>query len=273
MKNVILITGASSGIGKETALKLIGEGNIVYGAARRLGAMDDLKTAGGFAIKMDLSDELEVSSAVKRIIDEQGRIDVLVNNGGYADYGSMEEMSIEDAKRLFEVNMFGPGRLIQLVLPYMRKQSSGKIINISAISGKIYLPLGSWFVASKHALEGLSDCLRLETRKFGIDVVIIEPGMIKTTISNKMNDPLIKRSENGPFLETAKFIMKGISKANQPDGIASPPSVVANLISKVIKSKNPKTRYAVGSMAKPLLFLRKILSDRMFDKMMGRRIK
>ena len=176
---IILITGASSGMGKETALRLIAEGHIVYGAARRVEKMLDLVEAGGHVLLMDVTDQAQVQAGIDRIIAEQGRIDVLVNNAGYGSYGSVEETPIDDARRQFDVNLFGLARLTQLVIPHMRERQSGKIINISSVGGKIYTPLGAWYHATKHALEGWSDCLRLELKPFGIDVVIVEPGLIE----------------------------------------------------------------------------------------------
>jgi NADP-dependent 3-hydroxy acid dehydrogenase YdfG len=163
MKKVILVTGASSGIGKATAQQLIKEGHIVYGAARRIEKMKDLEESGGHAIQMDVIKEQEVKACADRIIKEQGRIDVLVNNAGYAVYGPVENVDLEDARRQFEVNIFGLAAITKEVLPYMREAKSGTIINISSIGGKIYTPLGAWYHATKHALEGWSDCLRIPT--------------------------------------------------------------------------------------------------------------
>ena len=180
MNKVILITGASSGIGKETAKKLISEGHTVYVSARRVDKMDDLVQIGARSIKMDITIDEDIKNAVETVLKEKGRIDVLVNNAGYAIYGAMEDTSIEDARRQFEVNLFGLARITQLVLPSMRNEKSGTIINMSSMGGKIYIPFGSWYHGTKHALEGWSDCMRTELKDFGIKVVIIEPGGIKT---------------------------------------------------------------------------------------------
>jgi NADP-dependent 3-hydroxy acid dehydrogenase YdfG len=176
-KQVILVTGASSGIGKDTAKTLINAGHTVYAAARRVEKMNDLKDMGGIPIKMDITNDAEVQAAVDQILDEQQTIDVLINNAGYAIYGAVEDTTIEDAKRQFDVNIFGLASITQKVLPTMRKNKKGKIINVSSMGGKMYTPLGAWYHATKHALEGWSDCLRLELKEFGIDVVIIEPGL------------------------------------------------------------------------------------------------
>lgn len=273
MKKIILVTGASSGIGKATAMKLINEGHTVYGAARRVEKMKDLEDAGGHVIKMDVLEEDQVQAAVSQIVAEHGRIDVLVNNAGYAIYGSVEETSIADAKRQFNVNIFGLARLTQLVIPHMRAHSSGTIINISSIGGKIYTPLGAWYHATKHALEGWSDCLRLELQSFGINVVIVEPGIIKTEFGDVMSDPMKERSGNGPY----KWLVDSLSKSSEEmygdEKASSPPSVIADVIADAVNSTRPKTRYAKGKMAGMLLFMRRWLSDRMFDKAVMSQVK
>ena len=263
---VILITGASAGMGKATAKQLIEQGHIVYGAARREDKMTDLVEMGGYALRMDVTDEAEVIAAVDKILSEQGRIDVLVNNAGYSVYGSVEDVSREDARQQFEVNFFGVAFLTQKVLPHMRERQSGHIINVTSIGGKIYAPLGAWYHGTKHALEGWSDCLRVETRDFGIKVSIIEPGAIKTEFGDVMNQPMLDRSKDGPYEKLALSNIKATQDVH--DGSASTrPEVIARTISKAINSKHPKTRYSAGKLATPLLFFRWLLSDRLFDRM------
>lgn len=264
-KKVILITGASSGMGKNTAMQLIKEGHVVYGAARRVDNMLDIVKAGGNAIQMDITNESEVAATVQKVIKEKGTIDVLINNAGYGSYGSVEETSIEDAKKQFEVNIFGLARITQMVIPYMRNQKSGKIINLSSMGGKIYTPLGAWYHATKHALEGWSDCLRIELQQFNIQVVIIEPGVIETEFSNVLLDPMLKRSGNGPYSKLANGMAMITKESSEKKGASSPPSVITNLISKAIKTEKPKTRYVAGSLAKPLIFIRKYFGDRIYD--------
>ncbi len=272
---VVLVTGASSGIGKAIAHQLLKEGHIVYGAARRVEKMQDLVDAGGHALKMDILDEAEVQAVVKEITDKHGKIDVLVNNAGYAIYGSVEETTIEDAKRQFNVNIFGLARLTQLIIPYMREQRSGTIINMSSVGGKIFTPMGAWYHATKHALEGWSDCLRLELKDFNIDVVIVEPGLISTEFGDVMYQPMIERSGNGPYKKIVDALAKATKDnydSNQNDASTSP-KVIAGLVSKAINSNRPKTRYAGGKLAKPLLFMRWLLPDRMFDKVIMSQVK
>lgn len=272
-KKVILITGASSGIGKETALRLIREGNTVYGAARRVERMKDLQQAGGYAIAMDVTDDQSIQEGLAQVIKEQGQVDVLVNNAGYAIYGSVEETSIDDARRQFEVNLFGLARLTQLVLPHMRAAKRGTIINISSMGGKVYFPLGAWYHGTKHALEGWSDSLRLELKQFGIDVVIIEPGAIKTEFGEVMTAPMMERSSEGPYAKITKVMEKAVTDSYEKPNSSSPPSVIAHVISKAIKAKKPKTRYVAGKMAKPMMWIRKYLGDRVYDKAVMSQVK
>lgn len=264
-RKVILITGASSGIGKETAKKLLSEGHIVYVAARRIDPMKDLQSLGAIRIQMDISKDEDIQACVERILKEQSRIDVLFNNAGFALYGSAEEVSLEDARYQFEVNLFGLARITQLILPQMRQQGSGKIINTSSIAGKMHSPLGAWYHASKHALEGWSDCLRVEVEPFGIDVVIIEPGTIDTEFAQVSGSPMLKNSGEGPYKELAKGVAKLHANSYKP-GASSPPTVIANVVAQAVRLKRPKTRYAVGKMAKPSVLMSKWLSDRTLDK-------
>ncbi|MDW7693981.1 oxidoreductase [Flammeovirgaceae bacterium SG7u.111] len=272
VQKVVLITGASSGIGKDTAIQLIKEGHTVYGAARRVDKMNDLVELGGHALAMDVTDEAQMKAGVEKIVAEQGQIDVLVNNAGYAVYGAVEDISIEDARRQFEVNIFGLAGLTQLVLPHMRQAKSGKIINISSMGGKMYTPLGAWYHATKHALEGWSDCLRLELKQFGVDVVVIEPGAIITEFGDVMYQPMLERSKNSPYEKMAKSVAKSTDDMYKKGG-GSPTSVISNLISKAIGAKKPKTRYVAGKFAKPMLFIRKYFGDKIFDSIIMSQVK
>lgn len=261
----VLVTGASSGMGKETAKKLLEEGYTVYVAARRVEKMRELEELGATTLAMDVTKDADIVAVVERITEEQGGIDILINNAGFGMYGAMEDTSIDDARYQFEVNLFGLARLTQLVLPHMREQHAGKIVNMSSMGGKIYTPLGSWYHATKHALEGWSDCLRMELAPFGIDVIVIEPGIMATEFGDVMMGPMLERSGSSAYAELAQKIAKA-TRDSYKSGNASPPSVVANTIAKALEAKRPKTRYVVGKMARPLITLRKWLGDRAFDK-------
>ncbi len=264
-QTVALVTGASSGIGKSIAKQLLQDGMTVYVAARRIEKMQDLKALGAIPIKMDIAQDQEIQDLVTQIEAAHGGVDILVNNAGFAIYGAVEDIPLEDARYQFEVNLFGLARLTQLLLPAMRAKGAGKIINMSSMGGKIYTPLGAWYHATKHALEGWSDCLRLELAPHGIDVVIIEPGGIKTEFGDVMLSPLLKYSGKGAYAGMAQSLAKGTEKIYANN--ASPPEVIAKLVAKAVNSSRPKTRYAGGFMAKPSLFLRKWISDRLFDKL------
>lgn len=196
----------------------------------------------------------------------------MVNNAGYSVYGSVEDVTAEDARRQFEVNFFGVTFLTKAVLPFMREQKSGSIINVTSIAGKIGWALGSYYHASKHALEGWSDSLRMEVKQFGIDVVIIEPGAIKSEFYEVMNQPLIDRSKDGPYETLASRIID-LNEKNDDGAASLSPDVIGRLIFKAVNDINPKTRYVGGKGARLALFLRKILSDKLFDKALLSQLK
>lgn len=262
---IVLVTGASSGIGKATARRLLADGYTVYTAARRLEKMADLEELGARPIRMDITKDDEVQAAVERIESEAGAIDVLVNNAGFATYGAMEDIPIDEARYQFEVNLFGLARLTQLVLPGMRERRSGTIVNVSSMGGRIYTLLGSWYHATKHALEGWSDCLRLELAPFGIDVVVIQPGIIETEFADVMIDPLLERSGDTAYGEMAQSFAEG-TRERYAKGAGSPPSLIADVIARAVASRRPKTRYVAGKYARLLLFVRNWLGDRVFDR-------
>ncbi|MBN8234034.1 oxidoreductase [Halobacillus kuroshimensis] len=268
-KGVVLITGASSGMGKAAAEQLLKEGYTIYGAARRVENMKDLEEKGVNILQMDVTDEASIEGGIQQMIEEQGRIDVLFNNAGYGSYGAVEDVPMTEAKRQFEVNLFGLSRVTQLVLPYMRKQKSGKIINNSSMGGKIYTPLGAWYHATKHALEGYSDCLRLELKPFGIDVVIIEPGSIQSEWTDIMLDHVEKTSGSTAYQPMAQSFIK----MTRSMGGASSPDVIATQVVKAVKADKPKTRYVAGKYARPFMFLRKIVPDKMFDQLLLRMLR
>ena len=247
-----LVTGASSGIGEATALQLAELGYTVYAAARRVERMSDLADRGIRTRSVDVTDDPSMVALVQTIIADTGRIDVLVNNAGYGLYGALEDTPIEEARRQFEVNVFGLARLTQLVLPQMRAQRDGYIVNISSMGGKIWEPLGSWYHASKFAVEGLSDSLRVEVAEFGIKVVIIQPGSIRSEWSGIAADNLEATSANTPYAAQAKLVGGGLRAADQMR-MASGPEVVAEAVAKAVQSPKPRTRYVVGGGARGIL--------------------
>ncbi len=269
---VILITGASSGIGKAAALQLCREGHKVYAAARRLGEMQDINDAGGQTLKMDITREEDVQNTVSKVIEAEGRIDVLINNAGYGVYGPVEEVPLDIVRRMYEVNLFGLGRITQLTIPHMRKAGKGRIINVSSMGGKIYMPLGAWYHGSKHAVEGWSDSLRVELKAFNIDVVIIEPGIISTEFGDEMIETLLKISAKGPYARLVQAFARESHKSYHEGG-GSPPELIARVISKAVRARRPKIRYAAGKFAKLMIFVRKWMGDRIFDKIIMSQLK
>lgn len=266
---VALITGASSGMGKDFALRLLAEGYVVYGAARRMARMQDIEARGGIALAMDVTDDVTIVAGVERIIREQGRIDVLVNNAGYGQMGALEDVPIEAARRQLEVNLIGVGRLTQLCLPHMRERKFGKIINVSSIGGKCAFPMAGWYHASMFALEGYSDSLRMEVRPFGIDVIVIEPGGTDSEWFPVAIAELERTSSKGAYARLVDAIQKSPAwKRKMP-----PPKVITDLVVNALKSKSPRARYRGASGAGLILFLRFVLSDRMYDRLIMSQFK
>ena len=263
-QKVVLITGTAYGIGKSTAELLIDKGHIVYGGDILVEENLYLNDIGGTALEMDVTNQEHIDKALNQIISEQGRVDVLVNNAGLGVYGAIEDVSMEDIYYQYDVNLFGLARVTKAVLPYMREKESGLIINISSVLGETYGPLAGWYLSTKHALEGWSDALRVELKEFDIDVVVVQPGAINTNFSNVTKTYIDKYRENSayqhlygePITDTGNEVL-----SNQSD-----PIVIAKVINKAMNARNPKTRYAAGAYSKIGIFLRKIMTDKMFDR-------
>lgn len=265
-KRVALVTGASSGMGKAFAKALLAEGMVVYAVARRVEPMDELKRLGAITLPMDITSEQDVQRVAERIRQDHGALDVLLNNAGFGLYGAMEDIALEQARYQFEVNLFGLARLTQLLLPGMRERRRGTIVNISSMGGKVYTPLGSWYHASKHALEGWSDCLRLELQQFGIHVVLIEPGAIETEFGQVLVKGLEAQNGTGAYREMVQKVASATERSHA-SGALSQPQVIVELLLKAVRSRRPRTRYTAGKYARPMMFIRKWLGDRIYDKM------
>jgi NADP-dependent 3-hydroxy acid dehydrogenase YdfG len=268
MAKTVLVTGASAGIGKATAIYLAQNGYTVYGAARRTDKLQDLKTHGIKPIQLDVTKEDSITACVEQIFKEAGSIDILVNNAGFGSSGAVEDVLIEDARYQLEVNVFGAMRLTQLVLPKMRQNKFGKIVNISSIGGKIAFPMAGWYHASKFALEALSDSLRLEVKSFGIDVIVIEPGGIKSEWAGVANKTLKNTSANTVYKDLAVSLEKLNANDNFPE-----PIIISKLIKESIEAKRPQTRYSAGANAKQILAVRKLVSDKMLDRVIMNQYK
>jgi len=267
MKKTVLITGASSGIGEAIAKRLLEEDWKVYGAARRLERLKDLENKGASVIHLDVTDDGSMKSCVNTVLEQEGRIDALINNAGYGFYGAIEDVPLAEARRQFEVNVFGLARMAQLVLPIMRKQRSGRIVNISSMGGKLFTPMAGWYNATKHAVEALSDALRLEVKPFEIDVIIIEPGAIHSEWKEIAEDNLMKVSGRTVYSKLAESIATAVEN-NYRSKRAVQPEVIAKVVSKALNAKNPKARYVAPIDAKILMFSRRILPDRAFDNLL-----
>ena len=266
-QKIILITGASSGIGYGTALQLARQGHRVYAAARRMELMEPLCAEGIITIRMDVTDNQSMSEAVQKILDMEGRIDVLVNNAGYGYFGAIENVTSEEAHRQMEVNVFGLARLTQLVLPYMRAQKCGRIINTSSVAGKAVIPFGGWYNVSKYSVEALSDALRIEVKQFGIKVILIEPGGIKTDWGIIAADNL-SASSMGTAYEDSGMKIARLLKYGYTSNLLSNPIRVAKAISSAANARCPKVRYRLGAGSGLIVTLHAILPARWWDGLM-----
>lgn len=265
LKNkVILITGASSGIGYDTAVHLAKQGHKVYAAARRVELMEPLKEYGVVPICMDVTVESSMREGVDAVINAEGRIDVLVNNAGYGWFGAIETTPMEEARRQQEVNVFGLARMCQLVLPVMRSQGGGRIINTSSIAGKIVLLYGGWYHVSKFSVEALSDAMRMELKPFGIDVSMVEPGGIRTDWGIIAARHLKESSAGTPYEESANLESDFLHKAYSGRWLSSP-HVITRAISKAVNSRCPRARYRTGRFSHLGVFVHWLLPARWWD--------
>ena len=270
---VILLTGASSGIGYDTAVALAQQGHKVYAAARRVERMEPLRQYGIVPLKMDVTDEASMQEGVKTLLDAEGRIDVLINNAGYGYFGAVENVPMDDARNQLEVNVFGLARLCQLVLPTMRAQHSGRIINTASVAGRAVFYYGGWYHVSKYAVESLSDAMRMELKPFGIDVVIIEPGAIKTNWGIIAADHLIESSKGTAYEQTGTMMANNLRNMYLSNTI-SDPAVVRKAIVRAVNARRPCTRYRIGRMANAIVFFHWLLPTRWWDaflRLMGKR--
>jgi NAD(P)-dependent dehydrogenase (short-subunit alcohol dehydrogenase family) len=269
-QKVALVTGSSSGIGFETAILLARNGFNTYASMRNLEKSKNITELAGReklplqVIQLDVNDDMSVKEAIDKIISEEQRIDVLVNNAGYGLLGALEDLSIEEIKAQFETNFFGVVRVTQQVLPIMRKQKSGTIVNISSVGGRIGIPGLSAYDSTKFALEGLSESISYELEPFGIRVVIIEPGFVRTNI---MNSSVIARKAldpKSPYFSSIQQLEKSFKSAMENTSASSPPEEVAKVVLQAATSESPKLRYAVGNDAANMIQAKTTMSDTEF---------
>lgn len=269
VRKVVLVTGASSGIGFDAAQALAARGHKVYAAARRVEKMEPLKAKGIEVLRMDVTDEASMAKGVESILKNEGRIDVLVNNAGYGFFGPVETVPMEEARRQLEVNVFGLARLCQLVLPTMRKQGCGRIVNTSSIAGRSVFYFGGWYHVSKYSVEALSDAMRMELKPFGIDVVMIEPGAIKTDWGIIAARHLAESTKDTAYEPTAAPWAKTMDWAYRSN-LISGPSVITRAILRAVDSRRPRARYRKGRLSGTVIFLHWLLPARWWDGLMRR---
>ena len=259
---VIIITGTASGFGKAAAEKLVAKGHIVYGGDINVEGNAYLNEIGGHALEMDVTNDAQVRAGIDRIISEQGRIDVLINNAGYGEFATIENISIEDLKHQFDVNVFGYARLQQAVLPHMRKQHSGRVIIVSSVIGKFSLPMLGWYASTKHAVEGMADALRQEVAQFNIDVVKIQPGAANTGFGARA----FARLEQSYVPEDYRAMIEASIKSLEDDFKSSPGAEdTAETIAEVVELAKPKITYITAN-AEEIVRLRKEMSEEEFYK-------
>ncbi len=272
VSKAVLITGCSSGIGRATAELLAAGGWTTYATARNVDSIAELEASGCKLLPLDVCDEQSMRSAVAAVEEAEGAVGALVNNAGYSQSGAVEDVPLELARRQFETNVFGLVRMCQLVLPAMRRQRAGRIVNVSSMGGRLTFPGGGFYHATKHAVEAISDALRFEVRGFGIDVIVIEPGLIKTRFGETAADSIdAAQSPDGPYAGFNDAVAKATTGAYEGPlaKLGGGPEKVARTIEKAISARRPRARYPVTASARLILAQRRLMSDRMWDRFLG----
>lgn len=266
--DAVLITGCSSGIGAATARRLAAGGWPVYATARRPDELADLARLGCHTLALDVTDEASMKAAVDEVGREHGAVGALVNNAGYGESGALETLEMGRVRRQFETNVFGLLRLCQLVLPGMRRRGRGRIVNMSSMGGRLTFPGGGAYHASKYALEALSDALRFEVKGFGVDVVLIEPGLIRTRFGRTAADTIEGDEGDGPYAAFEAAVRRATVEAYESgplSALGGGPDAVARVVERVLRVRRPRARYAVTPSARLLIALRRVLPDRLWD--------
>jgi NAD(P)-dependent dehydrogenase (short-subunit alcohol dehydrogenase family) len=263
----VLITGSSTGIGRATAERLAKAGHTVYATARREETIEDLRGVGCHTLALDVTDEGSMQAAVERVSAEQGAVGVLINNAGYSQSGAIETVSPEDVRRQFETNVFGLLRMSQLVMPGMRGQGSGRIVNISSMGANFTFPGGGIYHATKYAVEAISDAMRFEVAGFGVKVIIVQPGLIKTEFGATAAGEVDK--QDGPYAQFNALVAKSTEEVYEKGPLAKlggPPEAVSATIEKAITARSPKIRYRVTPSAHVLIGQRRLMTDGLWDR-------
>lgn len=266
VRGPILITGCSTGIGRATALRLLTAGHTVYATARRPQTLDELAAKGARVLRLDVTDGRSMTEAVSVVEAECGSVGTLVNNAGYGTYGPVEEVPLDDVRRQFETNVFGLGRMCQLVLPGMRRSGGGRIVNLSSMGGRVTFPTGGWYHASKYAVEALSDALRVEVAPFGVRVVLVEPGLVRTGFESVATGTLARTggdSYAGLSRRAETLMQRGYRSAAAID-----PDAAAEAVRRAVEADRPRPRYVVTPAARVLVHTRRLTGDRTWDALM-----
>lgn len=273
ISKAILVTGCSTGIGRATAQRLAKAGHVVYATARREESVADLREVGARTLALDVTDEASMQAAVERVVAEQGAVGALVNNAGYSQSGALETVPMADLRRQFETNVFGLVRMCQLVLPGMREQRCGRIVNISSMGANFTFPGGGAYHATKYAVEAFSDALRFEVKSFGVDVVVIQPGLIRTefaaTATHGLSAPTATEGPYAAFNAAVGAATEEVYSKSPLGKLGGGPDTVAKAVQKAITAKRPPVRIRVTPSAHMLISMRKLMSDRMWDRFMA----
>lgn len=264
-RSPILLTGCSTGIGRASADLLVKAGYTVYATARRVDTLDELADAGARVLALDVIDEESMVAAVRAVEADHGRVGTLVNNAGYGEYGPVEEADLASVRRMFETNVFGLARMTQLVLPGMRAAGGGLVVNIGSMGGRLAFPVGGYYHASKFAVEGLTDSLRNEVRAFGVDVVLVEPGAIRTNFEETINSSAAVGNPDSPYADLVARVRRVNSGAYDSRLLSVGPDAVARTILKVVEATRPKSRYLVTTSARAMVHARRLGGDRLWD--------
>jgi short-subunit dehydrogenase len=266
----ILISGCSSGIGAATAAALVRAGHTVYATARQVETLAGLEALGAHTLALDVTSEESMTAAVKAVEAEHRQVGTLINNAGFGDYGPIEESDLERVRAMFETNVFGLARLTQLVLPSMRRARSGRIVNIGSMGGRITFPVGGFYHATKYAVEAISDVLRVEVRPFGIDVILVEPGLIRSNFESRVSQSLEADPDRPDTVSAYADLLSANEKRTTGsyanDFLATGPETVAAVIVKAVQSSRPRSRYVVTPAAKVMINLRRFGGDRIWDR-------
>jgi short-subunit dehydrogenase len=270
----VLITGCSSGIGAATATALLEAGHEVYATARRPETLQALEAAGAHALALDVTSEASMTEVVDTIVERHGRVGALVNNAGYGEYGTIEETDLDSVRKMFETNVFGLARLTQLVLPGMRAAGKGRIVNIGSMGGRITFPVGGYYHATKYAVEAMSDALRNEVRQFGIKVILVEPGLIRTQFGDTaLSSDAAAVDPDSPYAGLLAASASATSGSYESNMVAAGPERVARVVVKAIDSSRPRSRYVITPAARVMITARTLGGDRVWDAVVGRQFK